>query len=84
MDSCESERVGPAADPGEEMPLSMPGNVGWDEVGDGASVDASWGNEAMGLEVLQPVGCELGVLVVEGGRHPQSPHSQDPISIRSR
>jgi hypothetical protein len=50
--SSESERVGPAADPGEEVALSMPGNIGWCEGGDGSSVNASWGDEAMGLEVL--------------------------------
>jgi hypothetical protein len=48
-DASEPESVGPSSDPGEEMPLPRPGNVTWGELGDGASVDLSGGDVAMGL-----------------------------------
>lgn len=60
--------MGPSANPGEEVALSRPGNVGWGEVGDGASVDGSLRDVAMGDEAFQPGGCEVVVLVVERGR----------------
>jgi len=67
-DAREAEGIRPAADAPEEMPLSRSSDVCGCEIGDGAPVNSSWGDVAMGDETLQPVGCEGIVLVVEG-RH---------------
>lgn len=61
--------MGPAADPGEEMPLPMPGNVLWLEVGDGLVDDGALRDVAMADELAQPCSCEWVVVVVESEGH---------------
>jgi len=53
-DPGEPEGVGPPADSGEEVTLSIPGNVDWLEIGDRSAIDASRRDEVMGDEIFQP------------------------------
>jgi hypothetical protein len=56
----------PPADASEEVPLARSSDVCGGEVNDGAPVDGALGDVAMGAQILQPVGGERVVLVVEG------------------
>ncbi len=51
-DSSESKSMRPTSDASEEMPLPRAGDVGWDEVGDGSSVDLSRRDEVMVDQIL--------------------------------
>lgn len=66
-DTGKSEGVRPSPDASEEVPLSRPSDICGGEVGDGAAVDGSLRDVAMGDEALQPVGYEGVGVVVEGG-----------------
>lgn len=63
-DPGEVEGVGPAANACEQMPLPMPENVLWLEVGDGLVDDGALRDVVMADELAQPSSCEwVGVVV---------------------
>jgi hypothetical protein len=55
-DSGAAEGVGPAADAGEEVPLTDAFDVRWREVNDGPAVNGTLDDVVMGDQVLQPGG----------------------------
>ena len=68
--SSASERVGPSADPGEEMALSVSGKVSGLHVRDASFIHVSIGNLPCRNQLPQPCGGERIDLVVVGpARH---------------
>lgn len=63
----EAQRVGPAADPGEEMALREAAQVGGLHLEDGASVHLARGQQPGRDQIPQPgAGRGIGVVVVDG------------------
>jgi hypothetical protein len=63
--SSEAERVGPSANAGEEVALSIPGKVGCADIDDATLVDVPWGDVTGGDEVAEPlrgIGVDLVVI----------------------
>jgi hypothetical protein len=67
--SGELEGDGPAADPGEPVTLSKPGNVIWADGFDWPVIDLSIGDQAPSHEVAQPCAQERVALVVIDAAH---------------
>jgi hypothetical protein len=72
--SCESERIRPDADPGEEVRLAVALEVFRLELDDTAVIDVPWSDAALRGEAPEPLGGVRLVLVVEDG-------TQDPLAL---
>jgi hypothetical protein len=63
---CKPQRVGPAADPGEEMEMLESGKLFWFDILDPPRIDPSWRQPSRRAEVSQPLSGKRVVLVVIG------------------
>ena len=76
----ESERVGPDADPGEEVALGKSGKLGWCDIANVPFIDDTGGDLPGVDQVAQPLGGEWVNLVVIGGHRPVPTPSRSPVS----